>query len=377
MLTLMVRHHAMNIFSVYPERYQQQLDAKVDRFQKQLAALGDIPMPVVDVFPSPASHYRMRAEFRVWHQGDNACYAMMDSTTKKPVFLTAFPVAANVINALMPVLLKEINTNTVLRKKLFQIEFLTTLTQDVVVTFIYHAPIEAAWISIMQPLGERLGINIVGRSRKQKVVLGRDFVNEQLQVNDKVFSYQQNEGCFSQPNAKVCEAMLAWMVNRSRHNGGDLLELYCGNGNFTLPLSQNFNRVIATEISKSSVCAAQKNIVNNHILNVIIVRMSSEDFTCAMDNVRPFRRLQQAQVDLSEYQFSTVFVDPPRAGLDQQTINMIQRFDNILYLSCNPTTLIDNLRSLHTTHAIMALAVFDQFPYTDHVEVGAVMKRRR
>jgi tRNA (uracil-5-)-methyltransferase len=111
--------------------------------------------------------------------------------------------------------------------------------------------------------------------------------------------------------------------------------------------------------------------VKNDIDNVSIARMSSEEFVEAMDKVREFRRLKS--IDLDDYHFSSVFVDPPRAGLDDQTVEMVKRFDNIIYISCNPTTLLDNLNVLCKTHKITALAAFDQFPYTNHLETGVIL----
>lgn len=370
----------MSLFTVQPEQYQQQLDTKVARLQQQFSELIEtqhthITLPKIEIFNSPDSHYRMRAEFSVWHEGDISHYAMHDTATRQPVFLTEFPVASQKINQLMPIIMAEVNQNPILRKKLFQIEFLSGLTEDTLVTFIYHRPLDDEWTQTIKPLKTMLGINIIGRSRKQKVVLDRDFINEQLTVNDRTFYYQQNEGSFTQPNAVVCEKMLSWAVNNSQHidPSSDLLELYCGNGNFTLPLAQNFRQVIATEISKSSVASARKNIISNDIDNVTIVRMSSEDFAQAMDKVRSFNRLKD--IDLDSYRFSTVFVDPPRAGLDEHTIKVIQEYQHIIYVSCNPNTLVDNLQHLCRTHKITALAAFDQFPYTEHLEAGVILSK--
>jgi tRNA (uracil-5-)-methyltransferase len=368
----------MNQFSITPENYQDQLDTKMARLTQQLAVINQDSLPDIEVFESPKTHYRMRAEFKVWHEGDKTHYAMSDKETKKPVFITDFAVAAKNINTLMPLLMAEINHCEILRKKLFQIEFLTTLSHDMLVTFIYHRPLSEVWVERASIIKEKFAINIIGRSRKQKMVLGRDHVNEELKVNDNTYLYQQNEGSFTQPNAQVCEKMLSWAVNNSRSsdekNKCDLLELYCGNGNFTLPLAQNFHRVIATEIAKSSVNSAQENIRLNNIDNVTILRMSSEDFADAMDKVRPFRRLKE--IDLDSYNFSTVLVDPPRAGLDDHTLGVIQQFDTIIYVSCNPATLVDNLQKLYITHKITSLAAFDQFPYTDHLEAAVILKKK-
>jgi tRNA (uracil-5-)-methyltransferase len=365
----------MPISTVSPENYQQQLKQKIDQFTQDLSALGEqLDNCPIDVFSSPTSHYRLRAEFKIWHEGNTAHYAMTDPDTKKPVFIEEFPVAAQTINQLMPQLLKAINSNELLRKKCFQVEFLSTLTEDTLVTLIYHKPLGDDWVETIKPIKEALNINIIGRSRKQKIVLDRDYVTETLSVNNKPFHYKQIEGGFTQPNGKVCEKMLSWAVDKSRNLDGDLLELYCGNGNFTLPLSNNFRRVMATEIAKTSVNAAQDNLKMNTIANVTIARMSSEEFVQAMDKVREFRRLKD--INLDDYDFSTVFVDPPRAGLDDDTVKMIQRFKNIIYISCNPVTLIDNLKTLRQSHNITAMAAFDQFPYTHHLETGVILSAK-
>ncbi|VTP82882.1 tRNA (uracil(54)-C(5))-methyltransferase [Leclercia adecarboxylata] len=110
--------------------------------------------------------------------------------------------------------------------------------------------------------------------------------------------------------------MLEWALHATEGSTGDLLELYCGNGNFSLALARNFNRVLATEIAKPSVASAQYNIAANHIDNVQIIRMSAEEFTQAMNGVREFNRLQG--IDLKSYQCETIFVDPPRSGPGQR-----------------------------------------------------------
>lgn len=124
--------------------------------------------------------------------------------------------------------------------------------------------------------------------------------------------YRQVENSFTQPNAAMNVQMLEWALKATEGSKGDLLELYCGNGNFSLALARNFERVLATEIAKPSVAAAQYNIAANHIDNVQIIRMAAEEFTCAMNGVREFNRLQG--IDLKSYQCETIFVDPPRSG---------------------------------------------------------------
>ena len=88
------------------------------------------------------------------------------------------------------------------------------------------------------------------------------------------------------------------------------------------------------------------------------------------------RRLAELPKPLQQYDLRTVFVDPPRAGLDDSTTAMVSQFESIIYISCNPQTLAENLQTLNRTHVVEHFAMFDQFPYTDHMECGALLVRR-
>ena len=360
------------MFDVYPKQYPQLLNDKTTRL-KQL--FNDWAIPEIDVFASPPQHFRMRAEFRIWHTGDEISYIMYSKEGKRePVHITYFPRASKAIADLMRPLLEAIRQIDDLKKRLFQIDFLSNLSGETLVTLIYHKKLDEEWRLAASQLQAQFSIKIIGRARKQKDVLTEDFILERLVVNEKQFTYQQVENSFTQPNAIICEKMLTWTTNNSKQFSGDLLELYCGNGNFTLPLAQNFNRVLATEVSKSSVKSARYNIELNNILNIDIVRMSSEEITQAFNKEREFRRLKD--ISLDNYKFTTLFVDPPRAGLDNETLKFAKRFNNIIYISCNPLSLIENLKQL-STYKIKNLALFDQFPYTDHMECGLILQKEK
>ncbi|MDN5419013.1 MAG: tRNA (uridine(54)-C5)-methyltransferase TrmA [Acinetobacter sp.] len=355
--------------------YQQQLDAKIERIQTQFAEFNP---PSLEVFASPEQNFRMRAEFRIWHTDDDMFYAMFerDENQQKTVArIDEFPIADQSINQLMPVLLAELKANSVLSKRLFEVHFLATLKGEMLVSLIYRAPLSEEWEVLAKQLADKLNVKIIGRSRGQKVVLTDEFVVEELQVFERKFQYKQIESSFTQPNAQVCQKMLQWACQSVEGENKDLLELYCGNGNFTLPLSLSFNRVLATELAKSSVYAAQWNIQQNQINNIQVARLSAEEFTQAYNGEREFRRLQEAEIDIQGYEFDTVFVDPPRAGIDDDTLMLLQGFQRILYISCNPDTLHDNLKTLLKTHKIVKFAMFDQFPYTHHVESGVLLEK--
>ncbi|MCO8055937.1 tRNA (uridine(54)-C5)-methyltransferase TrmA [Acinetobacter towneri] len=355
--------------------YQQQLDAKVARISAQFAEYNP---PALQVFASPEHNYRMRAEFRIWHIEDDLFYAMFERSEdkqKKVIRVDEFPIADRSINLLMPKLLAALKADPVLSARLFEVHFLATLSGEMLVSLLYHRKLESDWEPAAQALSKALNIKLIGRSRGQKFVLSDEYVVEQLQVFERTYTYKQIESSFTQPNAQVCQKMLEWACTVAEHSEQDLLELYCGNGNFTLPLSTRFRRVLATELAKSSVYAAQWNIEQNQIENIQVARLSAEEFTQAYNGEREFRRLQEANIDLASYDFDTVFVDPPRAGIDDATLKLLQRFKRIIYISCNPDTLHDNLKTLCQSHKVTQFALFDQFPYTHHVESGVLLEK--
>jgi len=360
---------------IHPDNYDAQLSKK----QQDMAKLfNDFNLPPADLYPSNPLNYRQRAEFRVWHEGDDLYYIMFDSKTKQKFRVDNFPVASELINKAMKALIAAIKNHKELRFKLFQVDFLSTLSGQLLISMLYHKPLEDNWQIEAEKLKAQLSIiapvDIIGRAKKQKIIVDKDYVMESLHVGSKTYIYQQVENSFTQPNAGVNAQMLLWAQQATQNAGGDLIELYCGNGNFSIALAENFDRVLGTEISKTSVKSAQVNIKENNINNIDIVRMSSEEFSQAMNGERKFRRLED--FDLTAYNYDTVLVDPPRAGLDIDSVELVRRFNKIIYISCNPETLKDNLALLVETHKIDKFALFDQFPYTDHIETGVILTRK-
>lgn len=361
-----------------PENYQVQLDEKAEVLSSMFS---EFDVPELEVFSSPAENYRMRAEFRIWHEGDDMYYVMFDQKTKEKYRVDYFLPATRLINDLMPLLAEAVKESKTLRYKMFQVDFLSTLSGEILVSMLYHRQLDDAWKEEAAALKQRLNdegfnLNLIGRARKMKIVLDQEFVIEKLKVNDDILTYKQVENSFTQPNGVVAQKMLEWAVDCTQNSQGDLLELYCGNGNFSLALAKNFDRVLATELAKPSVESAQYNIAANNIDNVQIIRMSAEDFTDAMEGKREFRRLKDQNVDLKSYNCNTIFVDPPRSGMDEGTCKMVQGYERIMYISCNPETLKENLEILGKTHNITRFALFDQFPYTHHMEAGVFLERK-
>ena len=361
--------------TLYDMDYEEQLNYKLKREKERFS---DITSLDFDIIKSDTSNFRNRAEFRFWKnydENDNATISYaMSGFDKNAVEINSCSIVSNDISELMPKLLDEITKDELLSHKIYSVEFLNSTIGDMLVTLIYHKKLESNWCEKAKELQEKLNIKIIGRSRKQKEVLTNDFIEEKLNIQNSTFKINYKEGGFTQPNAKVNVQMIEWVLDNITPSN-DLCELYCGGGNFTIPLSKKFNKVLATEISKTSINSAIKNCQLNNITNIEFIRMSSEEFVQALNSVRKFNRLKD--IDLKSYNFSTIFVDPPRAGLDDTTRALVKSFDQIIYISCNPETLYRDLKELKETHQILKFALFDQFSYTKHIESGVILKKIR
>ena len=355
---------------VYEDGYDAQLQEKVQLNQERFSPFYDKP---IRYFSSPDEHYRYRSEFKIWHDGDTIHYAMNHQERGRVVMIEECPQVSQPIATLMPKLLEAIELEDI-GFKLFGADFLSSTAGEIVVSLLYHRKLDSIWREKASRIADALGIYIIGRSRKQKEVIGQDYITECLNIAGDEYRFRHIENSFTQPNPRVNEKMIAWAMENFDGIGGDLLELYCGAGNFTIPFAKKFQKVLATEISKSSINAAKVNMQLNGVENIAFVRMSAEEFVEALDGVREFRRMKD--IDLESYSLESIFVDPPRSGMDEASCHFAARHKNILYISCNPETLFRDLELLTQTHRVVNMALFDQFPYTHHVEMGVMLVRK-
>jgi len=392
-----------------PDTYEIELEEKIEKALSSMNEKAKISLMRrdVEIFGSrqQAGGFRMRAVFGIHHDGpieSRYCMTEVLSTKvlesgkvfkeKRIVFVDEFPMGSEAMKELMPTVRELIERDDEnMRKRLFQCEFLTATTGDVVLTMCYHRTLDEKWEiaarKMRDEINERhkdLNVSIVGRANKIRKVVGDAFVNEIVKIDDdgdvKVLKYKQLEGQFAQPNAEIATEMIKFAQSCSRNDSfdtlkTDFLELYCGNGHFSVALAPMFRTCLSTEISKTNIAAARENIDQNNIENTFIVRLSAEEVVQAIDGTREFTRLKACDLDFSKLDIKTVLVDPPRAGCGKDVSKMLQRFDRIIYISCNAETLANDLKILCETHEITRFAIFDQFPYTPHLECGALLVR--
>lgn len=369
-----------------PQNYDLYFNEKITEV-KNLFIKAGLDIPPAKLYKSPAEYYRMRAEFAVFHEYDgNISFIMFKPNTdpKERIVVEHFPIASHAINKGMELLRTYVKDNYELKKKLFEAEFLCNQNGDLIISLSYHRPLDAsAWKEAAlklkeQCLQEGLNVDFIGRARKQKILANTDTILETIHTQDKDFYLYQVEGNFSQPNIYTCQHMIDFARSLCRNKKDvDLIELYCGSGTFTVCLADLFRQALSTEVSRVPTATALKNIEKNQIVNTKIVRLSAVEVAEALTGVREFKRLQQEQIDINSYNFDTLLIDPPRSGLEfQEARNFTAKFDHVIYVSCGPQSLVEDLGYLCKTHEIRALAFFDQFPYTPHLETIVELCRK-
>lgn len=176
--------------------------------------------------------------------------------------------------------------------------------------------------------------------------------------------YQFRPQDFTQVNASLNELMVAQAIELLELNAQDeVLDLFCGLGNFTLPLAQRSQSVHGVEGDAAMTERAGLNALHNQISNV---RFSVANL---FDTAALFPLAQKV---------SKVLLDPPRAGAEAVVSNMhLWKPERIVYVSCHPATLVRDLEILvkEQGYTLAKIGVMDMFPHTNHMESMALLVR--
>ncbi len=169
---------------------------------------------------------------------------------------------------------------------------------------------------------------------------------------------------FTQVNAEINRQMIDHVIELLDPQPGEhVLDLFCGLGNFTLPLARRALHMTGVEGDAKLVQRARANALHNRIMNV--------DFETA-DLARDF-----ADTAWSTRHFDKILLDPPRTGA-LEIVRQLPRFGaaRIVYVSCNPATLARDAHELvQSGYQLVSAGVIDMFPHTTHVESIALFER--
>jgi 23S rRNA (uracil1939-C5)-methyltransferase len=169
---------------------------------------------------------------------------------------------------------------------------------------------------------------------------------------------------FTQVNPKGNTKILDELLGAGQFQESDrILELYCGAGNFTLPMARQSGDVVAIEGYRPALANAKLNAQRNDVRNI---RWIAAPVPKAV-----------AELKRRRDKFTKIVLDPPRAGAKGIETDLAAfGAEKILYVSCNPTTLARDLAAMvKHGYKLRRVQPIDLFPQTFHVEAIAVLER--
>jgi len=342
--------------------YPAQLKYKQEILLDTLKKIGGIgPRQCFPILRSPeTSHYRLRTQFNVrqkdgrqqigfFRQGSYDLIEVENAFLIHPLINRTLNSVRTLVSEL-PVL-TEIHINA---SPSAQVHILFFSETDA------YPGIDAFFSKLQKAAPEVIGIT--GYSRKRKAFsLGRNKLT--LEVED--LTLNATEGNFFQVNWAQNLNMVRTVLDFSALTGTEtVLDLYCGIGNFSLPLARKARTLIGIESGYSSIEDAIANAKLNKITNAEFI---------ADDMQKGLKELIQRKM-----RADVIVLDPPRAGATLKTLERVLAFvpQKIVYVSCNPSTLARDLKFFHLFgFRLDRLQPVDMFPYTYHIECVAEMVR--
>ena len=205
-------------------------------------------------------------------------------------------------------------------------------------------------------------------NKNTNVILGKENINlyGNGYIEDKLGEYifKISPMSFYQVNPVQAEILYTTAINQANLDRNDILfDLYCGIGTIGIFASKYVNKVYGIEIVPQAIEDAKENAKINDVKNIEFI---CGDVEVAFDEL----------INKEKIVPSAIIVDPPRKGLDNKTVENIAKIKpaKLVYISCNPATMVRDLTKLENIYNIKAIQPVDMFPWTNGVESITILE---
>ncbi|MCK5119924.1 MAG: 23S rRNA (uracil(1939)-C(5))-methyltransferase RlmD, partial [Candidatus Latescibacteria bacterium] len=215
--------------------------------------------------------------------------------------------------------------------------------------------------SVLFVLNSTLGQIAYGS--EEAVLGGSQTIRETLRVKDVEHTFALSFRSFLQTNTHAAERLYEIVLDRAHLSGEErVLDVFCGIGTITAFLARKAREVVGVEMISDAVENARTNMATNGIGNVDFMVGPAE---------KVLRNVEGA--------FDVVVVDPPRAGIHPKALRRLIELaaPRLVYVSCNPKTLADDIRILREIYTVKNVQPVDLFPHTPHVETVVEMTAKQ
>jgi 23S rRNA (uracil1939-C5)-methyltransferase len=239
-----------------------------------------------------------------------------------------------------------------------------SLTADGVVLLInFTKSLSKLDLHALEALSEATRVRLIGRSKEGLLCdFGKTFAT--LKIADMTgLSLDIGEQDFIQVNPSVnrqmIEKALLWL---SPNEDTKIHDFYCGVGNFSVPIAQQCHELVGYEVVQGMVAQAQHNANKNGVQNAQFKTINLSDKSA----------LSTLAIKSTDY----VLLDPSREGAHELCEVLLKSAPaRIVYVSCNANTLVRDLQTLKAQYKVKAFCALDMFPFTQHLEVMALLEQ--
>ena len=216
-------------------------------------------------------------------------------------------------------------------------------------------------ISIMGNVDKDIFLNYINSNSIKSIYINNDLVygNDSIIEEINGMKFHILPKAFFQVNYNMMKELYGIIIEYYKKNKfNQVLDLYCGTGTIGMLVSTYVKKVIGVEVIEDAIISAKMNQQLNGINNIEFLLGKVEDYIESFHSI------------------DSIIVDPPRSGLDKVTIDNILKMEpkSIIYVSCDPSTLVRDLNILNEKYNILETHLVDMFPNTYHVECVCVLK---
>lgn len=230
--------------------------------------------------------------------------------------------------------------------------------EEAFVQMIKSLPLESNVVGILRTINDRLADAVY--CDELRILDGRDYYMEEIMgLKFKVSAFS-----FFQTNVEAVENLYSYAIDLiDDFNNKTAFDLYCGTGTITQTLAKKAGKVIGIELVEEAVEAAKANAALNGLDNCEFI---------AGDVFEVLKTVEEKP--------DVIVVDPPRVGIKPDALDKIIGYgvDQIVYISCNPKSLTENLYYMqYYGYDVVSVKPFDNFPGTKHTEAVVLLQKRK
>ena len=348
---------------------EKQLEIKKENLKK-LFLENNIDANIFDVTSKNEFNYRNKMVFPVAKQGEKTIVGMFKKNTHEVVEINRCEIADEKINEALSSVKNYISKNNIEgfdfknNEGFLKYVVLRKIEDKISLIFVVNEKRKNAFLNLEQIKVSQICLNV---NKSNKEILGKEiellFGEEKLFSNEFETYYEVNPLSFFQVNNEIKKEIYSEVLKNI--NDKIVIDAYSGAGLLSAILTKKAKKVYGVEINKEASKSANELSKRNNIKN-----LKNINGDCAKILPKLIKNINEK---------FTLVVDPPRAGVSKNILTILNKnvlCEEILYISCNPKTLVRDIQILNNFDVVF-VKPYDMFPQTKHIETLVKLRREK